>query len=56
MESGGGGRDSRKKDWRISFSLTSTHVGEEGEQCRSKRHCFGVFFEEKEMNLGITQK
>jgi hypothetical protein len=39
---------------------------EEGEQCRSKRHCFGfVFFffkekkcnlEEEKKNLGVTQK
>jgi hypothetical protein len=36
---------------------------EEGEQCRSKRHCFGFFFfkekkcnSEEEKKLGVTQK
>jgi hypothetical protein len=37
---------------------------EEGEQCRSKRHCFGFFFflrkrnviRKKKKNLGVTQK
>jgi hypothetical protein len=38
---------------------------EEGEQCRSKRHCFGFFFfkekkcnseEERKKKLGVTQK
>ena len=39
---------------------------EEGEQCRSKQHCFGFFFffkekkcnseEERKKKLGVTQK